>query len=74
MAAHSTGITEKKQELKQDEKAHKAQAKADKLQRKSFDNGKVKKAEKAQDKANMRREKFYRPLLPLIQNSEPQAS
>jgi hypothetical protein len=43
---------EQKKQLKKDEKAHKAQAKADKLQRKSLDNGKIKKAEKAQDKAD----------------------
>lgn len=43
---------EKKKELKQDEKAHEAQAKADRLQRHALDNGKVKKAEKAQQKAD----------------------
>jgi hypothetical protein len=43
---------EKKKELKQDQKAHEAQAKADKLQRHALDNGKTKKAEKAQDKAD----------------------
>jgi hypothetical protein len=48
----SSVVTDKKQALKQDEKAHKAQAKADKLLRKSLDNGKTKKAEKAQDKAD----------------------
>jgi hypothetical protein len=43
---------DKKKQLKKDEKAHKAQAKADKLQRKALDNGKTQKAEKAQDKAD----------------------
>jgi hypothetical protein len=43
---------EKKKELKQDQKAHEAQAKADKLQRHALDNGKTNKAEKAQDKAD----------------------
>ena len=42
---------EKKKQLKRDEKAHEAQAKADKLQRKALDNGSIKEAEKAQDKA-----------------------
>jgi hypothetical protein len=48
---------EKKQHLKQDQKAHEAQAKADKLQRHALDNGKTKKAEKAQDKADREVEK-----------------
>lgn len=48
---------EKKKELKQDQKAHEAQAKADKLQRQALDNGKTKKAEKAQDKADRQAEK-----------------
>ena len=48
---------EKKKELKQDQKAHEAQAKADKLQRHALDNGKTKKAEKAQDKADREVEK-----------------
>jgi hypothetical protein len=43
---------EKKKELKQDQKAHEAKAKADKLQRHALDDGKTKKAEKAQDKAD----------------------
>ena len=43
---------EKRKELRLDQKAHEAQAKADKLQRRALDNGKNKKAEKAQDKAN----------------------
>jgi hypothetical protein len=42
MATHSTRLTEKKLELKQDEKAHKAQARADKVRRKSFDKRKDK--------------------------------
>jgi hypothetical protein len=48
---------EKKKALKQDQKAHEAQAKADKLQRHALDNGKTKKAEKAQDKADREVEK-----------------
>jgi hypothetical protein len=43
---------EKKRQLKLDEKAHEAQAKADKLQRKALDDGKTKKAQTAQDKAD----------------------
>ena len=43
---------EKRKELRLDQKAHEAQAKADQLQRHALDNGKNKKAEKAQDKAN----------------------
>jgi hypothetical protein len=43
---------EKRKELKLDQKVHEAQAKADKLQRHALDNGKVKKAEKAQKKAD----------------------
>jgi dihydroxyacetone kinase len=41
-----------KKKLRLDQKAHEAQAKADKLQRKALDNGKVKKAQKAQGKAD----------------------
>jgi hypothetical protein len=48
---------EKKKALKQDQKAHEAQAKADKLQRHALDNGKIKKAEKAQDKADRKVDK-----------------
>jgi hypothetical protein len=51
---------EKKKELKQDQKAHEAQAKADKLQRHALDNGKVKKAERAQEKADREAEKASR--------------
>jgi hypothetical protein len=43
---------EKKRLRKLDEKSHEAQAKADKLQRKALDNGKTKKAQRAQDKAD----------------------
>jgi hypothetical protein len=57
MATHTADATEKKRELKQDQKAHEAQAKADKLTRKAFDNGKTKKAEKAQDKADKETQK-----------------
>jgi hypothetical protein len=53
----ATQVKEKKQALKQDEKAHLAQAKADKLQRQALDNGKTKKAEKAQDKADKETQK-----------------
>jgi hypothetical protein len=45
---------EKQKHLKLDEEAHKAQAKADKLQRKALDNGKTKKAEKAQEEADQK--------------------
>jgi hypothetical protein len=48
---------EKKKELKQDQKAHEAQAKADKLQRHALENGKTKNAEKAQDKADREAQK-----------------
>lgn len=48
---------EKKKELKRDQKAHEAQAKADKLQRHALDNDKTKKAEKAQEKADRETEK-----------------
>lgn len=54
----STSVKETKQkELKQDQKAHEAQAKADKLERKALDTGKTKKAEKAQDKADEKAKK-----------------
>jgi hypothetical protein len=43
---------EKKKQLKLDEKAHDALAKADKLQREALDSGKTKKAKKAQVKAD----------------------
>jgi hypothetical protein len=49
---------EKKKELKQDQKAHEAQAKADKLQRRAIDTGKTKKAEKAQHEADHEAEKL----------------
>jgi phage shock protein A len=52
MSTRTADITEKKQALKQNQKAHEAQAKADKLTRKAFDNGNTKKADKAQDKAD----------------------
>src|SRR5580658_37518 len=41
-----------RKELKLDQDAHEAQAKADKLKRHALDNGKDKKAERAQDKAD----------------------
>jgi hypothetical protein len=49
---------EKRKVLKLDQEAHEAQAKADKLQRHALDNGKTKKAEKAQDKADKKIEKM----------------
>jgi hypothetical protein len=52
------GKDEKKKELKQDQKAHEAQAKADKLQRQALDGGKIKKAQRAQDKADRKVEKI----------------
>jgi hypothetical protein len=57
MTNPSSTKDEKQKQLKQDQKAHEAQAKADKLQRKALDNGKTKKAEKAQDKADQKAEK-----------------
>jgi hypothetical protein len=54
----TSGKNEKKTELKLDEKAHEAQAKADKLQRKALDNGKTKKAQRAQDKADKKMEEI----------------
>ena len=53
----SSSKDEKKKELKQNQKAHEAQAKADKLQRHALDNGKTKRAEKAQGKADRETEK-----------------
>jgi hypothetical protein len=54
----SASVKEAKQkELKQDQKAHEAQAKADKLQRKALDTGNTKKAGKAQDKADEKAKK-----------------
>jgi hypothetical protein len=51
-----TSATSKKEQtrkqLKLDQDAHEAQAKADKLKRHALDNGKDKKAERAQDKAD----------------------
>lgn len=43
---------ETREALKLDQEAHEAQAKADKLKRHALDNGKEKKAEKAQAKAD----------------------
>jgi hypothetical protein len=57
MTNPSSAKDEKQKQLKQDEKAHEAQAKADKLQRRALDNGKTKKAEKAQVKADQKAEK-----------------
>jgi hypothetical protein len=57
MTNPSSTKDEKQKQLKQDQKAHEAQAKADKLQRKALDNGKTKKAEKAQVKADQKAEK-----------------
>jgi hypothetical protein len=48
---------EEKKQLKRDAKAHEAQAKADRLQRKALDDGNTKKAEKAQGKADQKAEK-----------------
>jgi len=61
MAISASNKDRKKKLLKLDEKAHDAQAKADKLQRKALDNGKVKKAKKAQAKANKKLERRHRP-------------
>ncbi len=46
---------EAKAQARQQEKADKAQAKADKAEKKALDSGKVKKAARAQDKANAAR-------------------
>jgi hypothetical protein len=54
MTTPASAKEEKQKHLKLDEKAHKAQAKADKLQRKALDNGKTKKAEKVQDEADQK--------------------
>ena len=52
MTSSITTKDEKRKVLKLDQKAHEAQAEADKLKRHALDNGKDKKAEKAQDKAD----------------------
>jgi hypothetical protein len=52
MTNSTTTKDEKRKVLKLDQKAHEAQAEADKLKRHALDNGKDKKAEKAQDKAD----------------------
>ena len=48
-------------QLKQEHKAHKAQAKADKDKRKALDTKEQKKADKAQDKANREANKATTP-------------
>ena len=57
MTSSTSAKDEKRKVLKLDQKAHEAQAKADKLQRHALDNGKNKKAEKAQDKSDKKIEK-----------------
>jgi hypothetical protein len=52
-----TSTKNEKKQLKQNQKAHEAQAKADKLMRHALDNGKTEKAEKAQDKFDREAEK-----------------
>jgi hypothetical protein len=52
---------QQKAELKQQEKANKAQSKADKEKRKSLDTKEQKKADKAQDKANKEKQKTEYP-------------
>jgi hypothetical protein len=52
MTSSTATKDEKRKVLKLDQEAHEAQAKADKLTRHALDNGKHKKAEKAQDKAD----------------------
>jgi hypothetical protein len=57
MTSSTTTKEEKRKSLKLDQEAHEAQAKADKLKRHALDDGKDKKAEKAQDKADQKIEK-----------------
>jgi hypothetical protein len=57
MTSSTSTKDEKRKVLKLDQKAHEAQAKADKLKRHALDSGKDKKAEKAQDKADKKIEK-----------------
>lgn len=57
MTSSTSTKDEKRKVLKLDQDAHEAQAKADKLKRHALDNGKNKKAEKAQDKADRKIEK-----------------
>ena len=57
MTSSTSTKDEKRKVLKLDQEAHEAQAKADKLQRHALDNGKDRKAEKAQDKADKKIEK-----------------
>jgi hypothetical protein len=52
MTSSTSATDAKRKVLKLDQEAHEAQAKADKLKRHALDNGKNKKAEKAQDKAD----------------------
>jgi hypothetical protein len=72
MATNTADVTEKKHELKQDEKADEAQAKADKLQRNSLDNGKIKRQRRRRIKPIKRAKKLNQTLTSLIQTSESQ--
>lgn len=57
MTSQTATKAEKRKVLKLDQEAHESQAKADKLKRHALDNGKNKKAEKAQGKADKEIEK-----------------
>lgn len=57
MASAASKEEQTRKQLKLDQDAHEAQAKADKLKRHALDNGKDKKAERAQDKADKKAEK-----------------
>jgi len=62
LAAQNTAdTTTTKKQLKNDEKADKQQAKADKAERKALGTKQQKKADKAQDKANVKAEKASQP-------------
>jgi hypothetical protein len=61
MKSQTVSKAEKRKELKLDQEAHEAQAKADKLKRHALDNGKNKKAEEAQDQADKKMEKTMPP-------------
>ena len=61
VAQNTADTTTAKKQLKNDEKADKQQAKADKAERKALGTKQQKKADKAQDKANVKAEKASQP-------------
>ena len=61
VAQNTADTTATKDQLKKDQKADKAQAKADKAERKALNTKKYKKADKAQDKANVQADKAAYP-------------